>query len=279
MQGDTIIPLIEYFLPVLTTAGDYARHIQPVIEGPGQKSGGNAWARALTDADLMVQHFVEIATLSRWPDIGFYGEESARSANTKYFPTAAETVVHLDPVNGTYLYKNQRNGWDIVLSIRHAGRLVAALSYMPVRGRFYMAIRGTGALTGDRRIRRIDNMDSLTTKTGSLRCLTYRAPDIKQRLSGSFECFDIVEDDDPLRGIDNLNDLFTGKLDAFACRRGDLLDWGATAFIASLAGGCASYLDGSPLAAFDAFDPQETADMLVTTNADTHRRILDLLHS
>jgi len=278
MHSFATISLVEYYLPVLVTAGDYAREIQSAIDGPEQKNGANAWTQALTDADLMVQHFVEIATLSSWPDLGFFGEESSQSANTKYFPVTAETVVHLDPINGTYLYKNQRSGWDIVLSIRHANRLVAALSYMPVRGRFYVAIRGIGALTGNRQTLRVEDMDSLTTQTGSRRCLTYRAPDVQQRLSGVFECFDIVEDDDPQRGIDNLNDLFTGKLDAFACRQGDMLDWGATAFIVAQAGGCASYLDGSEFSAFDAFDPQDTANMLVTTSADTHRCILDLLN-
>ena len=272
------VSLVEFYLPVLVTAGDYARSIQSSIEGPAQKNGANAWTQALTDADLMVQHFVEIATLSCWPDVGFFGEESAQSANTKYFPVAAHTVVHLDPINGTYLYKNQRSGWDIVLSIRHGDSLVAALSYMPVRGRFYVAIRGVGALTGDRQTHYIKDMDPLTTQTGSGRCLTYRAPYVQQRLSGAFECFDIVKDYDPLRGIDNLNDLFTGKLDAFACRQGDLLDWGATAFIVAQAGGSASYLDGSEFTAFDAFDPQDTADMLVSTSTDTHLRILDLLN-
>lgn len=278
MDHNATISLVESYLPILATAGDYAKRIQSTIAGPQQKSGSNAWTRALTDADLMVQHFVEIATLSRWPDIGFFGEESAQSANTKYFPTDANTFVHLDPINGTFLYKNQRSGWDIVLSIRHNDRLVAALSYMPARGRFYIAIRDVGALTGERDICRVEDMDALTTRTGSGVCLTYRAPEVQRRLAGTFDCFDIVDDYDPHRGIDNLNDLFTGKLDAFVCREGDLLDWGAAAFIASQAGGSAGYLDGSSFDAFDAFDPQATADMLVTTSPDTHRRLLDLLN-
>ncbi len=278
MVRDETLALIEYYLPILVTAGDYARQIQSAIGGPEQKGGGNAWTQALTDADLMVQHFVEVATLSRWPEVGFFGEESSQSANTKYFPVAAETVVHLDPINGTFLYKNQRSSWDIILSIRHAAKLVAALSYMPVRGQFYMAIRGMGALTGDRDISSVSDMDPLATKTGSGLCLTYQAPEVQQRLSTHFECFDIVDDYDPHRGVDNLNDLFTGKLDAFACRQGDLLDWGAMAFIVEQAGGRASYLDGSVFAAFDEFDPQGTADMLVTSCADTHQHMLDLLN-
>lgn len=278
MDRDDTISLVESYLPILVTAGDYAKTIQSAIAGPQQKSGVNAWTRALTDADLMVQHFVEIATLSSWPELGFFGEESTQSANTKYFPRDAKTVVQLDPINGTFLYKNQRSGWDIVLSVRDDNKLVAALSYMPARGRFYIAIRDVGALTGDREIRRVADMEALATRTGSGVCLTYRAPEVQPRLAGSFDCFDIVDDYDPHRGIDNLNDLFTGKLDAFVCRDGDLLDWGATAFIVSQAGGSAGYLDGSGFTAFDAFDPQNTADMLVTTSPDTHRRIIDLLN-
>jgi myo-inositol-1(or 4)-monophosphatase len=277
MTPAEIVAMVEHYLPVLVTAGDYACNIQSQITGPAQKSGANAWTQALTDADITVQTFVEVATLSRYPDVGFFGEESEHSVNRKYFDSGADTVVHLDPINGTFLYKNQRSGWDIILNISHQGQLIAAISYMPASGLFYLAIRGIGAITGSRKCRRIRDMQILRTQSGSRVCLTYQAPDVIASANSAFECFDIVQDYSADRDLDNLNDLFTGRLDAFACRNGDMLDWGAVAFIVCQAGGVASCLNGSPLGSFDDFRGGDTVDMLVSTSPEVHKEILNLL--
>lgn len=277
MTPAEIDALVDYYLPVLITAGDYAHSIQAGVQSQPGKTGQNAWVEAVTDADVSVQTFVEVATLARDAGLGFFGEESAQSANRKYFDPQAATVVHLDPVNGTFLYKNQRDSWDIILSIAVAGQLVAAVSYMPVRGRFFLALRHRGALTGTRDAPRLADMRTLQTRTGSGVCLTYQAPDVIQAVSERYEAFDIVTDYDPARAFDNLNDLFTGRMDAFACRQGELLDWGAMAFIAQHAGGKVSTLDGSPLAGLDAFAPQAHADMLVGATPAIHGEILGLV--
>lgn len=269
--------LVEYYLPVLIAAGDFAHAIQRNVRSQAGKTGRNAWAEAVTDADIAVQTFVEVATLARDPALGFFGEEWAQSRNHKYFNPQADTVVHLDPVNGTFLYQAQREGWDIILSIAHAGQLLAAVSYMPVPGRFFLALRHRGALTGGRDDPRLDAMQALHTQSGSRVCVTYQAPEVKQAVSERYEAFDMVEDYDPERTFDNLNDLFTGRLDAFACRQGELLDWGAMAFIVHHAGGRVSTLNGKPLSALDVYAPDAHADMLVTASPAIHREILSLL--
>ena len=277
MSDAVIEEMVGEFLGLLITAGDYALAIQPQIAGPDQKDGHNAWVSALTHADLSVQNFFEVAMLARYPHVTFYGEEHASSFNQRYFPSPAEISVHLDPINGTFLYKNQRPGWDVLVSIARHRRLMAAVSYVPSSGRFYLAVRGRGALTGDRRSPRLDDFWPLHTKPGSRNCLTYQAPEVNQRLRPDFQCYDIVTDDDPARGLDNLNEFFSGKLAAFACRKGECLDWGAAAFIAVAAGGKASRLDGSPLSIFEDFDPQDTVDMVVATDPTTHAEIMSRL--
>ncbi len=268
--------MVEFYLPVLVTAGDYARGIQPRISGPPAKPGQNAWVQAITDADQSVQTFVEVATLARFPTAGFYGEEQEQSRNTGYFPLAAVTKVWLDPINGTFLYQNQRPGWDIILSITRHGQLLAAISYMPVRGRFYLAIRGHGAFTGDRDTQRIGQMSPLATASGSRACVTYQAPIALAQLRRRWDAFDIVDDDDPRREFDNLNDLFTGRLAAYASEAADLLDWGAMAFIVTQAGGVASDLDGQPFDGFDNFQLRST-DLLVATTPAVHAELLATL--
>ncbi len=274
MPAPAVRDMVEYFLGLLVTAGDYALAIQPRIAGPAPKDGPNAWASALTDADLSVQNFIEVATLARFPQVHFFGEEYAQSLNQKYFPRAAEISVHLDPVNGTFLYKHQRPNWDILISIAENRRLAAAISYVPSSGRIFLAMRGPGALTGERRHARLADLVPLATRPGSRQCLTYQTPEVNERLRGEFDCYDIVADDDPARGLDNLNEFYSGRLAAFACRAGDCLDWGAAAFIAVAAGGKATRLDGSPLDIFEDFDPQQTVDMLVAADAATHAAIM-----
>jgi fructose-1,6-bisphosphatase/inositol monophosphatase family enzyme len=276
IPGD-ITGMVDHFLGLLVTAGDYALAIQPQVAGPRQKDGHNAWVNALTDADLSVQGYMEVATLARFPHVRFFGEEHAQSLNQKYFPHNAEISVHLDPVNGTYLYKHQRPHWDIILSIAERRRLMAAISYVPSSGRFYLAVRGVGALTGGRGHPRLADMVPLLTRPGGRACLTYQTPEVNERLRGQFDCYDIVTDDDPARGLDNLNEFYSGRLAAFACRTGECLDWGAAAFIATHAGGKASNLDGSPLQIFEDFDPQETVDMVVAADAQTHAAIMSRL--
>jgi fructose-1,6-bisphosphatase/inositol monophosphatase family enzyme len=274
MATDRVGQIADYFLGLLVTAGDYALAIQPQLSGERGKDGHNAWVSALTDADLSVQNFIEVVTLARFPGVRFFGEEHRHSLNQKYFPAEADISVHLDPINGTFLYKSRRPHWDILVSIAERRRLMAAISYVPSSGRFYVGLRGAGALTGERRHARLADLVPLHTRPGSRQCLTYQAPDVNERLRGEFDCYDIVADDDPARGLDNLNEFYSGRLAAFACRAGECLDWGAAAFIATLAGGKGSHLDGSPLRIFDDYDPQETADMVVAADAATHQRII-----
>ena len=268
--------LVDHYLPLLVTAGDYGRAIQPQVRGPQAKAGENAWAQAITDADLTIQNYFELATLALDPTLGFFGEESAQSANSRYFDAQAETVIHLDPVNATFLYQHQRDGWDIILNISHAGELRTVISYMPASGIFYLAVDGQ-AMTGDRQTPRLEKMRPLTLPPSDRVCLTYQAPEVIAALAGRFQAFDLVLDDDPERGLDNLNELFTGKVAAFACRGGDMLDWGALAYVVESAGGRASRLDGQPLKGLRNFDPQMQDDMLVAADPSVHAEILAAL--
>jgi myo-inositol-1(or 4)-monophosphatase len=280
MTESLIGELVDFYLPLLVTAGDYALAIQPAVANSAaqrDKAGHNPWVAALTDADLSVQNFLEVATLARFPGLRFFGEEYASSNNQKYFPADADISVHVDPINGTYLYRNGRPGWDIIVSVAQRGRLAAVISYMPPKGRYYAALRGAGARTGDRRHLRVADAAALRTGGGARNGLCYQAPDVIARLANRIACFDIVEDDDPERGLDNINELFTGRLGAFACRDGECLDWGAIAFLASEAGACASHLDGTALEFFDHYDPQQRTDLLVSADRALHEEILGLL--
>ena len=278
MKAAELDALVDHYLPVLVTAGDFARTIQGGVHSAGQKSGPNAWAEAVTDADLAIQGFVEVATLARDSRLGFFGEESAQSSIARYFNPDAAMVIYLDPVNGTFLYQSQQDNWDIILSISHSGRLLASISYMPVSGQFYLAVEHRGALTGHRNSPSLAGMHALHTQSGSRVCLTYQAPDVMQAIGNHYQAFDLVADYRPGETVDNLNELFTGRLDAFACHGGDLLDWGAMGYIVSHAGGVCSKLDGTALDGLQNFSGEGQSDMLVSASPAIHRQILSLLN-
>lgn len=277
MGSTSLEDMVGYLLGLLVTAGDYALAIQPAAGGAGPQPGPGARAGTISDAALSVQTFFEVATLARFPQVCFFGEEHARSPNQKYFAAGAALAIHLDPLHGGFLYYQQRSGWDILLGIADHGRLVAAISYMPARGRFYLALRDRGALTGERRHPRLDDLVPLHTRPGARHCLTCHVPELGERLRREFACIDLLRDADPEPGLDNLNEFYSGRLAAFACRGGDCLDWSAAAFIAVQAGGRATRLDGSPVGIFDDFDPQAAVDLLVAADAATHAAIMACL--
>jgi fructose-1,6-bisphosphatase/inositol monophosphatase family enzyme len=272
-----ITTMVETYLPVLVTAGDYARRIQPRIAGPARKAGQNPWVQAITDADHSVQTYFEMTTLACFPEAGFFGEEHELSRNTAYFPPDAATMVWLDPIDGTYLYQNQRAGWQIILSITRDARLMAVICYMPLSGRFNLAVRGCGAFTGGRDCRTLNDMQPLATRSGSGVCVTYQAPAELEKLRHAWKAFDIVTDDDPQRDFENLNDLFTGRLDGFVSQSCDLLDWGALGYIVANAGGVVSGLDGSPLDIFENFSAR-SSPILVSASPAVHERLLTTLN-
>lgn len=278
--GDDVRHMVDEYLRILRTAGDYALAIQPRLPPPEElpaKAGRNAWTRAITDADRAVQNYVEVETLARFPGVGFYGEEQAHSLNASYFPASAELQVWLDPVNGTYLYQHRRRGWDIILSISRHRRLEAVISYQPPIGRFHVALRDHGAFSVGRERPSLKSGAPLKIVAVSGVCLTYESPALKAALRRTgIDAVDIVEDDDPAAGRDNLNAIFSGRIGAYASVVGDLLDWGAMALLVTEAGGVATAPDGAPLTLFDDFG-MRTEAMIVSAGPEVHCRLLAAL--
>ena len=63
--------ILETLLPPLRLAAHYSRQIQSKIAAQPAKDGPNPFSAALTDADLSIQTFVEVALLGSFPDLRF----------------------------------------------------------------------------------------------------------------------------------------------------------------------------------------------------------------
>jgi len=126
----------RYILPFIVTAGNYSVEIQKRIEHQKDKEQfTDPGSQALTDADLSVQNFIEVALLARYPNLKFYGEEYATSLNQKYF-LGGDLEVWLDPIDGTLKYKNGNDQFSIIMTFLDKGVYQASIWYMPVQQEF-----------------------------------------------------------------------------------------------------------------------------------------------
>ena len=146
--------LLQTLLPTLLDAARFALRLQPVIIALDDKiEASNIFSTALSDADITVQSAVEVAMLARFPEVPFFGEEHARSTNTKYligtsFVNSCEYLVTLDPIDGTRFYLDGQALYQIVLTVVSRDRIEGAVAVFPAYGDYVYAVRGKGAFRG-----------------------------------------------------------------------------------------------------------------------------------
>ncbi|MFK8053198.1 MAG: inositol monophosphatase [Woeseiaceae bacterium] len=263
---------IRRFVPAIQTAGDYALAIQASI-GQREIKQGDAWTSVLTDADLGVQHFFEAIMLAEFPDWNFFGEEHAMSFNTRFFETQS-TTVWLDPVNGTRMYKDGADSFDVLLSLTISGQLAATLSYMPARKRIFGATRTQGAFTIDTRS---NEKCQLRVQPAPLTLTLYQADHWRDALHPDIDVVDFVTDYAPDNPACCLNNVLTGQLGGFLFGATPLLDVGATAFTVSQAGGIACLPNGQAFNYFERFNGEQPADLLVCANPELAKLVTQSL--
>ena len=102
------------------------------------KPGG---AGPVTEADLAVNVMLEETLRAERPDYGWLSEESEDSATR----LRRERLFIVDPLDGTRSFIAGETTWAHSLAIAEAGRVIAAVIYLPMRDRLYAAARGAGA--------------------------------------------------------------------------------------------------------------------------------------
>ena len=266
--------LVRFLLRQLVSAGDYALRIQAHVRSSEEK-GGNIFSAVVSDADLSVQNFFEVALLSHYPQFSFFGEEYEKSLNTEYFPKDAEYEVALDPINGTRLFVDQYDTFDIVVSVVRAGRIAAAITYLPARAVCYFAVDGLGAFTLSREEMLQDSpWRPLTICSSSARVMVFNQPELKARLLGKVDVVDFVEEYLRKPSSVTLNSVLTGELGGWVRQNAPLIDLGAIGFIADLAGGRATDFHGAPVLPFV---NHSTPEIVVASAPELHQQIIDAL--
>jgi myo-inositol-1(or 4)-monophosphatase len=270
--------IISFLLPHLVTAGHYSTQIQQRIAARPAKEGSNSFQQALSDADLSVQGFLEVALLSRFPEIAWFSEEFADSLNLKYFTANSGLEILLDPIDGTRSYLDGAPSYQIIVTFRQRNSISAVLCHMPRREVCYAATRGGPALALPLSAMKNGLLEGAPIRLSdqSRRVILFNAPGIKSALGGRFDVIDIYEEY-VSKGIHHgFTEMLAGEAAACIHPKPQLIDAAAIAFLAQQAGGTLTGLAGETLH-FDQRADQRGPGLVVSASAGLHQELLECL--
>lgn len=216
----------------------------------------------VTDTDIAAEQAIRAIVTTRFPDDGFFGEESVAERMD------AEHLWLVDPIDGTKSFVRRYPMFSTQIAAMHHGRLQLGVSSAPVYGETAWAERGHGAFLDGAplAVSRIATLEQATLSTGNLRSLA-RGP--------RWEAFGrIVVRLDRIRGFGDFlhyHLLAAGKIEAVVESDVQILDIAALTVIVEEAGGRVTDLDGAPIGL--------GSQSILATNGALHDTILNELGS
>jgi histidinol-phosphatase len=209
--------------------GSYRRNI-----GVRTKADGSP----VTEADIAAEQAIRAIVQGRFPEDGFYGEESAADRMD------AERLWLVDPIDGTKSFVRQYPMFSTQIALMHRGALELGVSCAPVYGQTAWAERGGGAFMDGAAlaVSRIATFEEATISTGNLRSLA-RGP--RWAAFGR-----IVARLDRIRGFGDFlhyHLLAAGSIEAVIESDIHILDIAALTVIVEEAGGRVTDLEGAPI--------------------------------
>jgi fructose-1,6-bisphosphatase/inositol monophosphatase family enzyme len=273
--------ILETLLPPLRLAAGYSRQIQAKIAAQPDKAGATPFSAALTDADLSVQTFVEVALLGSFPDLRFYGEEFEQSYNTKYFRAIdlgpeGDYLVTLDPIDGTLFYRDGFPNYQIILTVINADGFEAVLALSPAEGNYYHAFRHQGTRIGQLE-QDLLACEPLKLQPNNTILLGTRIASLKPKLSDRYNVISVSEDYSHDVGIPNVNGILKGDLGGVVLAAGKFIDGAALAFLAQEAGCIVTDHQGQPLPRLDQCEDYAWPGLAIAANADIHHDLITAL--
>ena len=226
-------PFLQTALEAARAAADVVRHYYQsnlAITIKADKS-------PVTVADVETEKAIRAIVSARYPDHGFYGEETEASG------LDSEYVWIVDPIDGTKAFVREYPMFSTQIALMHRGRLIVGVSSAPAYGELAWGEVGVGAWLNDRPIHvsSIERIEDAALSTGNLKSLATgpRWPAFG-RLVGRLS---------RIRGYGDFlhyHLLASGKIDAVVESDVNVLDVGACAVIVEAAGGRFTTLDGGP---------------------------------
>jgi len=127
-------------------AGGIATRYFGTAPSAWDKPGG---AGPVTEADLAVDGMLRSTLLAARPGYGWLSEET--EDGPERLTTARQFIV--DPIDGTRAFVEGTRDWAHSIAIAEAGRIVAAVVYLPLHKLMFAAAAGRGATVNGRPIR------------------------------------------------------------------------------------------------------------------------------
>jgi histidinol-phosphatase len=250
--------------PFLATALEAARAAADVVRRYYQSNLAvtiKADKTPVTEADVETEKVIRSILAARFPDHGFYGEETGQSA------LDAEYLWLVDPIDGTKAFVREYPMFSTQIALMHRGRLVVGVSSAPAYGELAYGEIGTGAWLGDAPIRvsEVQTLEGAALSTGNLKTLA-TGPQWPAfgRLVGRLN---------RIRGYGDFlhyHLLAAGKIDAVVESDVNILDIAACAVIVEAAGGRFTDLEGRPLTL--------ASTSVLATNGRLHDAVLAAIH-
>jgi len=191
----------------------------------------------VTDADVEAERTIRRIIAERFPEHGFYGEETGRADRDSPY------LWLVDPIDGTKSFVRRYPFFSTQIALMEDGELVLGVSSAPAFGELAWAERGRGAwLEGERiGVSRVTALRDAAVSAGNLRSLALS------------ECWPawgrVVAAADRIRGYGDFYHyhlLASGRIDAVVESDVNILDVAALAVIVREAGGVFTDLAGEP---------------------------------
>jgi len=214
----------------------------------------------VTEADIASEAAIRAVLQGRFPEDGFYGEESAAERMD------AECLWLVDPIDGTKSFVRGYPMFSTQIALMRGGQLELGVSSAPVYGELAWAERGQGAWMDGTRVAvsRIGRFEEATISTGNLKSL---AGGPRWAALGR-----MVTKLDRIRGFGDFlhyHLLAAGKIEAVIESNIHILDIAALTVIIEEAGGRVTDLEGAPIAM--------TTTSILASNGSLHDAILEEL--
>ncbi len=189
----------------------------------------------VTQADVECEQKIREIILERFPEHGFYGEETGRTRDD------ADSLWLVDPIDGTKGFVRQYPFFSTQIALLRGGEIVLGVSSGTMMDELAWAEKGKGAwLNGERlAVSDIDDIDRAAVSTGNLKSLALS--------DGWPQLGEIVARADRIRGYGDFYHyhlLAAGKIEAVIESDVNILDIAALSIIVTEAGGVFTDLNG-----------------------------------
>lgn len=239
---------------LLSTAIQAARAGEEIIRHYYQ---GNVQVRLKQDqtpvtvADVETEQAIKQIIKQRFPEHGFYGEETGREESD------SDYLWLIDPIDGTKSFVRQYPFFSTQIALMHRGELILGVSNAPIFGEMAYAEQGQGAYLNESPIHTsaIDELGQATLSFGNVKTLA--------GTSGWSQLSDLVRSVNRTRGYGDFYHyhlLAAGKIDIVLESDLNILDIAALTVIIREAGGIVTELTGGKISL-------ETTTLLATNQS------------